>query len=205
MICIWRVRQTREKVILKRCKNKYLVTCVLLHVEVTFPITSRSTLEIRGSFVRSAISHSIWKSQWRPTCSSTLGTNRTQVHTVQLFLQWSFLPQNAYIKKHTREKLYHWYQCEYKTPNSSNLKRHIKMHTREHFHHCNDCEYKTLESGDLRRHKNAHSGEKAQRCPMCDYSCSKIDSLKLYMMRKHTGDKPFKCNQCNCAGICSIH
>ena len=111
-------------------------------------------------------------------------------------MQWSFTPQNVYEIAHWG-KNYNCNQCEYKTAHSSSLKMHKRKHTGEKLHHCNQCEYKTAKSRNLQTHKKTHSGGKPERCTICEYSCIRTSSLKVHMMQEHTGERPFKCVQCN--------
>ena len=56
---------------------------------------------------------------------------------------------------------------------------------------------KVKSTGNLKKHKKTHSGEKIHRFKMCEYSGVSMEELIVHMMRKHTGEKPNKCNQCN--------
>ena len=46
----------------------------------------------------------------------------------------------------------------------------------------------------------AHTGEKPYKCTQCDYSCSRSSHLKA-----HTGEKPYKCTQCDYSCSQSSH
>ena len=41
-----------------------------------------------------------------------------------------------------------------------------------------------------------HSGEKLFRCEQCNYSCTQAGDLKRHKL-KHTGENPFACKQCS--------
>ena len=41
-----------------------------------------------------------------------------------------------------------------------------------------------------------HTSEKPFKCNQCNYACTSSGNLQEHM-RKHTGEKPFKCNRCD--------
>ena len=48
---------------------------------------------------------------------------------------------------------------------------------------CNQCEYKSSQADNLRRHLKKHSGEKPNKCNQCDFACSDPSSLWRHMKR----------------------
>ena len=79
-------------------------------------------------------------------------------------------------------------------------------HTGEKPHKCNQCIFASSRSSDLKRHNLTHSEEKPHRCTMCEFSSIRTGELKVHMMRKHTGEKPYKKNQCifNCSSSSNL-
>ena len=64
----------------------------------------------------------------------------------------------------------------------------------ERTYECLNCKNKFTTAKNLQQHSTIHSGTRKQnKCTQCDYST--YDSLKNHMVT-HTGDKPYKCNQC---------
>src|SRR3990167_7302004 len=67
-------------------------------------------------------------------------------------------------------------------------------------HACNfpACCYKTNHSGNLATHQRTHTGEKQYKCNECDFACATSGNLVTHK-RTHTGENPYKCKECNFA------
>jgi len=52
----------------------------------------------------------------------------------------------------------------------------------------------------LKRHMEIHSGEKPYKCQQCPYAASEASTLERHM-KSHSGEKPYQCQQCPFATI----
>ena len=72
----------------------------------------------------------------------------------------------------------------------------------EKVRYCNQCDHSSINSINLKNHKRIHHGVNATKCNMCKFSRT---NMKEHIMRKHTGEKPFKCYHCNYSCVTSGH
>lgn len=62
-------------------------------------------------------------------------------------------------------------------------------------------------SGDLGVHMRKHTGDSRYKCTIsdCGKVCSQLSELKFHVRSKHTGQRDFKCNECDKNFITNQH
>ena len=65
-------------------------------------------------------------------------------------------------------------------------------------------DFASFQAGDLRRHLKRHSGEKSNKCNQCSYASSQARDLRRHL-KTHSGEKSDKCNQCDFASSQAGH
>ncbi|XP_069944011.1 protein abrupt-like isoform X16 [Cherax quadricarinatus] len=82
-------------------------------------------------------------------------------------------------------KIHHCPYCPYKTPITSNLKKHARIHTGEKPFACPHCPFRATQMENLRKHVRTHTGEKPYACSQCAFCCTKKSSLMSHVMTQH--------------------
>ncbi|KPM05800.1 zinc finger domain-containing protein 13 [Sarcoptes scabiei] len=60
-----------------------------------------------------------------------------------------------------------------------------------------NCAYSTIRSDSIVRHMRKHTGERPYKCWFCSYATIQNSALKIHM-RRHTGEKPYVCKFPDC-------
>lgn len=87
-------------------------------------------------------------------------------------------------------------------PFQSELRRHQRCHTGEEPHECNECGRVFAHISSLNKSENSHWG-KALQVQQVWRAFSQSSSLVLHYTF-HTGEKPYKCNECGRA-LLALH
>ncbi|XP_042892418.1 zinc finger protein 316-like isoform X11 [Penaeus japonicus] len=87
-------------------------------------------------------------------------------------------------------------QCDFKTADANELKKHTLKHAVKNLYSCPYCSYCSARKGLMREHVYIHTGEKPYSCPYCPYRASHRNYLTDHL-RRHTGEKPFACTLCS--------
>lgn len=137
-----------------------------------------------------------------------------------------------HIKRHRNERDFACPDCDYKAYTKVDLTRHQTIHTgeknkicefcgkafakdstlRDHVkaiherkvkHECEVCGFVTHRANNLRVHiRMRHQGEYNNHvCPVCGASVKQKNAF-LEHMRSHTGERPFKCDECTASFAC---
>lgn len=105
--------------------------------------------------------------------------------------------------KHTKS---HWFECnncDYKTTDSSSLRRHQKVihcdlqqpDAAAALFNCPYCEFRTFSELALQRHRVSKHGPIIQYCNHCSYQTKDKSNFRKHMFIH--GDKPRKCTKCD--------
>ncbi|XP_053625729.1 zinc finger protein 91-like [Plodia interpunctella] len=88
-------------------------------------------------------------------------------------------------------------QCEYVAATPAQLTRHRQVHGDfSKRHECPYCDFKSNQSSHLKRHLVYHDGVKPYACPHCEFTCRCQENLKKHCRRRHPSLYLYKCDSC---------
>ncbi|XP_071500433.1 uncharacterized protein [Diadema antillarum] len=106
----------------------------------------------------------------------------------------------VHIKKHNKAKLEHWCEpCKKSFVTASKLQQHKNSPMHKNNVDpiiCEHCGYITKKRDNFLVHLRKHTGEKPYKCSHCNYAAADGSTLKRHVMARHSTIRPFRCSQC---------
>ena len=99
---------------------------------------------------------------------------------------------------HGDTKPYKCHQCGTKCGSKGEYIKHIKrIHKRIKHFECDVCQKQFYNKTDWKRHYRVHTGERPYKCNQCDMSFKENGHLASHIKHIHCNKRPFQCFLCN--------
>ncbi|XP_033638349.1 zinc finger protein 652-B-like [Asterias rubens] len=103
------------------------------------------------------------------------------------------------IHRATHDSNFYCKLCEKKFVSAERLNKHFSSPLHKNALNplvCEHCGYSTKKKDNFVVHMRKHTGEKPYKCKICSYASSDGSTLKKHVMAKHSSIRPFKCAMC---------
>ena len=112
--------------------------------------------------------------------------------SLSTILSGPLLASHRMVKELTKSRNHACPQCDYKTGNVSDLRKHVRtVHEQRRDHACPQCHAAFGRAGDLSRHmRTVHEQRRDHACPQCDAAFGQASTLRRHVRTVHKQAPP---------------